>query len=160
MHPNFFFFFGWGGSEARRFLEDYPDLYAHALRHMGYRFVITHAMCCNEGQRGSNLRLDISWANRANGRMPWDAMVEIMIKGVDRNYSTTLLAGLSNSSQWIKDKDYNESYSVSLPADIPSGAYSVGLALFDPQNRVYIKMPMRDKISDTEFYMLGNIRIV
>lgn len=157
LHPNFFTVVGWGGSEARRFLEDYPDLYEHALRHMGYRFVITHAVFPNVCAKDDKLCVNTSWVNRANGRMPWALEVQIKLKG--DSYEAVLPAGLSTCSKWIKDNDYHESYCVTLPDDMPTGRYELALAMYDPKNQVYIKMPMQDKLESSEFCLLGEIEV-
>ncbi|MBQ8732410.1 MAG: DUF4832 domain-containing protein [Oscillospiraceae bacterium] len=156
LHPNYFTVIGWGGSEARRFIEDYPDLIREGLLNMGYRMVLTYAAYKMEATKGETLSVDARWINRAVGRAPRNYEVRFLLKG---EKTVTLSAGMSGSSKWIKDGEYPETYALTLPEDLPAGSYQLGIGLYDPVWERDIKLPMEEKIPETEFCALGKLEI-
>jgi hypothetical protein len=157
LHPNYMNLIGWQGADALAFVHERPDLFAYALRNMGYRLMPTTIRYPSTLAAGSPLRIESTWENRAVGRAMRD--LHLVLSLIDQAGKTIARvdAGPTGADHWIKGEPATVVKQV-IFKPVPPGSYRLALALADPTDGRPIALPIANRIEDGSF-PIGPIHI-
>lgn len=113
----------------RKWLNDNPGYPEKLTNKIGYWFFIKGVRHAEEVTAGEKMELSVSWLNRgvAPAYHRYHTTVEIACGG--KTYAVRLPG--SDNRRWMPDSLFIETYSVTLPTDLPNGAATVSIRLED-----------------------------
>jgi hypothetical protein len=141
LHPNYLNLIGWQGADALAFVHEQPELFAYALRNMGYRLMPTSIRYPAKLKAGSSLRFDSTWENQAVGRAMGNLHLVLSLIGHADRTIASADAGPTGADRWIKGEPAAVNKHVSFDR-IPAGHYELAIALQDPVSAQRIDLPL------------------
>jgi hypothetical protein len=142
LHPNYINLLGWQASDALAFIKDRPDLVVKGLLNMGYRLTPLWVKYPRAIRPGDRLPLHMQWINLGVGRAMQDFQLKVMLIDDGNNTVMSASAGTLRTSQWVKGQFYLVDPEV-RPGFVPPGAYTLCIALIDPDTGSPIALPLR-----------------
>ena len=158
LHPNYVNLLGWVGSDALTFTRERPDLIAHGLRTMGYRFVPTRVRYPEIITSGKSARIEIDWGNRAVGRALRDFELRICLIDDNGQQIATSQPQKLNTSTWIAGRSYETTIKANF-GNISDGEYHLALTLNDPKSGRAIALPLANG-DEANIYRVGKIKVI
>ncbi len=109
---------------------------ADVRSHMGYRFGLVSTSLPKIAARGSDLTISIVVRNSGWARLYNARPVEILLRDPVSGNVQRLKAQDADPRRWLPRTDTTETLKISLPADFPTGAREVWLALPDADSQL------------------------
>lgn len=153
LHPNYINLLGWQGADALAFMHERRDLFNRGLREMGYRLVPTRISY--PAVVGADFQIDTSWVNRGVGRAMRDFSLNVLLTDASGKSVASCDAGPMPTSRWVKASSYEWSGKVTLK-NVPSGRYTLRVAVLDPRSGRNISLPLREGNAD-DGYAIGTV---
>jgi hypothetical protein len=151
LHPNYVNIPGWGYKDARKFIEEKPDLLKKGLLKMGYRFVPTTVSIPDTISHGRNMELSVAFINKAVGKAAKDYTLRVVLSdNTGKQVSEFNLSKVPTAS-YIKAQTYNTvKVNGTVPDSVKPGKYKLTITLYDTERKVYVGMAVNGNGAPTE----------
>lgn len=157
LHPNYINLLGWCCGDALSFARERPDLIAHGLRRMGYRFVPTRVQYPAAIKSDQRFTVNTEWVNRGVGRALRDYELQLRLINPEGVSFVTAEVQRLRTSEWIEGQTYSIQPRFKFKK-VPPDDYQLALQLRDPQTTRIISLPLVDVNPDGS-YPIGRVQI-